>query len=209
MSFFDFHHHSFTTQFGIYNLKLGEKPIERLFSAGIHPNTISDNIEEDFIWLREVSQHLECVSIGECGLDGLINVDEKLQEEVFTRQIYWANEIKKPIIIHCVRKFHRLSSFQKLAKVPMIVHGFNKRKSIGDDLLQNQFYLSFGRSVLYDVNLQAFLIDFPIDRMFLETDSAALDHKDLYEKVADLKNIDLEDLTQKIKENLQNIQISI
>ena len=91
----------------------------------------------------------------------------------------------------------------------MIVHGFNKRKSIGYDLLQNQFYLSFGRSVLYDVNLQAFLIDFPIDRMFLETDSAAFDLKDLYEKVADLKNIYLEDLTQKIKENLQNIQISI
>ena len=91
----------------------------------------------------------------------------------------------------------------------MIVHGFNKRKSIGDDLLQNQFYLSFGKSVLYDVNLQAFLIDFPIDRMFLETDSAAFDLKDLYEKVADLKNIYLEDLTQKIKENLQNIQISI
>ena len=76
-------------------------------------------------------------------------------------------------------------------------------------MLHNQFYLSFGKSVLYDVNLQAFLIDFPLNKIFLETDSAALDLKDLYEKVADLKNIDLEDLTQKIKENLQNIQISI
>lgn len=209
MSFFDFHHHTFTTEFGVYNLKLGEKPVDRLFSAGIHPNAISNNIEEDFLWLQEVSQYEECFSIGECGLDGLLNIEEKLQEEVFERQIYWANEIKKPLVIHCVRKFHRLPYFKKIAKVPMIVHGFNKRKSIGDDLLQNQFYLSFGKSVLYDVNLQAFLLDFPLNKMFLETDSAAFDLKDLYEKVAGLKNIELEYLTQKIKENLQNLQISI
>lgn len=208
MRFFDFHHHNFTTEFGIYNLNFGEIPPSHLFSAGIHPNAITGNIDEYFAWLQEISKSKNCVAIGECGLDGLIKIDQKLQEEVFERQIQWANEIKKPLIIHCVRKFHRLSHFKKLAEVPMIIHGFNKKKTIGEELLNNDYYLSFGKSVLYDVNLQEFLKEFPINQLFLETDSAAFDLAELYQKVATLKNIDLEVLTQTIKKNLQILKIS-
>ena len=91
----------------------------------------------------------------------------------------------------------------------MIVHGFNKRKTIGDDLLKNGFCLSFGKSVLYNVNLQVFLRDFPTDKLFLETDSSDFEIKELYQKVAGLKNISLEDLSQKIRENLHNLEIPI
>ena len=91
----------------------------------------------------------------------------------------------------------------------MIVHGFNKRKSIGDDLLKNGFCLSFGKSVLYNVNLQDFVKHLPIEKLFLETDSADFEIKELYQKVADLKNMRLEDLSEKIKNNLQNLQIPI
>ena len=139
----------------------------------------------------------------------MIEVDEDLQEEVFERQIYWANEINKPLIIHCVRRFSRLLHFQKIAKVPMILHGYNKRKTIGEDLLKHQFYLSFGKSVLYNVNLQDFLRHLPLERMFLESDSAYFEIEELYHKVASLKNMEMNELTQKIRENLQNIKISI
>jgi TatD DNase family protein len=91
----------------------------------------------------------------------------------------------------------------------MIVHGFNKRNTIGQDLQMHDFYLSFGESVLYNVNLQEFLRNFPIDRIFLETDSADFEIEELYQKVATLKNIELQELVQKIKKNLQNIEISI
>ena len=190
-------------------MKFNEVPPQSFFSAGIHPNAVSNDFDEKFIWLQQVSAHENCVAIGECGLDGLINVDEKLQEKAFLAQIEVANSVKKPLIIHCVKRFSQLLPFRKVSKVPMIVHGFNKRKTIGDDLLKNGFCLSFGKSVLYNVNLQDFVKHLPIEKLFLETDSADFEIKELYQKVADLKNMRLEDLSKKIKNNLQNLQIPI
>lgn len=209
MNLFDFHHHHSSGKNGIYNLKCGDTVPEGLFSAGIHPNAIGENTADDFVWLKNIIRHDRCVAIGECGLDALISTDEKLQEEVFARQIDYANEIRKPIIVHCVRKFHRLSHFEKLSKVPMIVHGFNKRKTVGDDLLKNDFFLSFGKSVLYDVNLQNFFREVPLNKIFMETDSAEFHLPELYEKAAVLKNMTLENFVSEIYNNLHTLKIPI
>ena len=209
MNFFDFHHHDADRKSGIYNLKFNEEIPEIFFSAGIHPKSLSDGLEKQLIWLQEISVAENCVAIGECGLDGLIDVDEELQEKAFQAQIEIANSVKKPLIIHCVKTFSQLLQFRKMSKVPMIIHGFNKRKTIGDDLLKNGLCLSFGKSVLYNVNLQDFVKHLPIEKLFLETDSADFEIKELYQKVADLKNMRLEDLSKKIKNNLQNLQIPI
>ena len=209
MGFFDFHHHDAGKNLGIYNLKFNEIPPENCFSAGIHPDAVADDFEEKLNWLRDISAHKNCVAIGECGLDGLIDVDEKLQQKAFLAQIEIANSLQKPLIIHCVKRFSQLLQFRKIAKVPMIVHGFNKRKTIGDDLLKNGLCLSFGKSVLYNVNLQDFVKHLPIEKLFLETDSADFEIKELYQKVADLRNMRLEDLSKKIKNNLKNLQIPI
>ena len=209
MNFFDFHHHDADRKSGIYNLKFNEEIPENFFSAGIHPNALSDGLEKQLLWLQEISVAENCVAIGECGLDGLIDVDEESQEKAFQAQIEIANSVKKPLIIHCVKRFSQLLKFRKMSKVPMIVHGFNKRKTIGDDLLKNGLCLSFGKSVLYNVNLQDFVKHLPIEKLFLETDSADFEIKELYQKVADLKNMRLEDLSKKIKNNLKNLQIPI
>ena len=209
MNFFDFHHHDADRKSGIYNLKFNEEIPEIFFSAGIHPKSLSDGLEKQLIWLQEISVAENCVAIGECGLDGLIDVDEESQEKAFQAQIEIANSVKKPLIIHCVKRFSQLLKFRKMSKVPMIVHGFNKRKTIGDDLLKNGLCLSFGKSVLYNVNLQDFVKHLPIEKLFLETDSADFEIKELYQKVADLRNMRLEDLSKKIKNNLKNLQIPI
>ena len=203
MKFFDFHQHHSKNNFGIYNLEFEEAPTNGWFSAGIHPAIISENFEIQFSWLKEISQNKNCVAIGECGLDGLIKADEKLQEEVFLKQIEWANEIQKPLIIHCVRRFPQLISLSKKAKVPLIVHGFNKKKSIGEDLLKNQFYLSFGKSLLENVNLQNFLEEISLENIFLETDDADFEIEKLYQKVSEIKNISKENLLKTIDENLK------
>lgn len=209
MGFFDFHHHDAAKNLGIYNLKFNEIPPENYFSAGIHPDAVADDFEEKLNWLLKISAHKNCVAIGECGLDGLIDVEAKLQQKAFLAQIEIANSLQKPLIIHCVKRFSQLLQVRKMTKVPMIVHGFNKRKTIGDDLLKNGLCLSFGKSVLYNVNLQDFVKHLPIEKLFLETDSADFEIKELYQKVADLKNMRLEDLSKKIKNNLQNLQIPI
>ena len=203
MKIFDFHHHHLSKEFGIYNLEFNESLPKSWFSAGIHPAKIAENYKTQLTWLEDISSHEKCLAIGECGLDGLIKVDEKLQQEVFLEQINIANDIQKPLIIHCVRRFPEVISLSKKAKVPMIIHGFNKKTSIGEELLRNQFYLSFGKSLLENVNLQNFLREISLDKIFLETDDADFEIEKLYQNVSEIKNISEENLRQIIHENLK------
>ena len=207
MEFFDFHHHQPEKKNGIYNLNFLETTTENYFSAGIHPNKSENISEEDILWLEEIAQHKNCVAIGECGLDGLINIPRENQEKIFKFQIQLANKIRKPLIIHCVRRYSQVVSLLKNAEVPVIFHGYNRKKSIGEELLKHEFYLSFGKSVLHDVNLQQFVKDFPLEKTFLETDSADFDLEMLYKKVAELKNLPLKDLKNQIYQNLKIFNI--
>lgn len=207
MNLFNFHHHTLGNFYGIYNLELGENVPESYFSVGIHPKDIDENWEKHFEAFKKISLLDNCLAIGECGLDALIDIDANLQKTVFERQILWANEIQKPVIIHCVKWFQELIPFQKLAEVPLIIHGFNKKKSVADEMLKHGFFLSFGKSVLYNLSLQSILKEIPIDKIFLETDDADFDIAELYQKVSEIKEISLEELQKKISENLQSINV--
>ena len=116
MILFDFHHHKSNNSYGIYNLNQEEALPEHYFSIGIHPKNIDKNWPKHFEKIKEISLQKNCVAIGECGLDALIDVNEDLQKKIFEAQILWANEINKPVIIHCVRRFHELVPFQKISK---------------------------------------------------------------------------------------------
>ncbi|WP_374460482.1 TatD family hydrolase [Chryseobacterium taeanense] len=206
MDFFDFHHHKKNVRNGIYNLDFEQIPTGSPYSIGIHPKDIDVNaIDKQFSWIQSMI-FKNCFAIGECGLDSFVDIDPKIQEEVFLIQIKLANEIKKPIIIHCVRKFYEVISCKKYAEQPMIIHGFNKKQSIAEDLLKNNFYLSFGKAVLYNLSLQNTLKIVPLDKIFLETDNDDFNIEELYTKVAELKGISLEILNKQIAENLETIQ---
>jgi len=206
MDFFDFHHHKKNISAGIYNLDIEKTPPDFYFSAGIHPQDIQpENIDNQMKCLKSVINE-NCFAIGECGLDGLVSVDMKIQEEVFLRQIKLANELKKPLIIHCVRKFYEVISFRKKSEQAMIIHGFNKKQSVADDLLKNNFYLSFGKAVLYHLSLQDTLKTVPLDKLFLETDNDDFNIEELYQKVSEIKEISIERLQQQIVENLETIK---
>lgn len=206
MDFFDFHHHKKNISFGVYNVNIGEIPHEHPYSIGIHPKDIKINaVENQFQWLRShISE--SCFAIGECGLDSFVTIDQRIQEDVFLRQIKVSNEFKKPLIIHCVRKFYEVISFRKKAEQAMIIHGFNKKQSIAEDLLKNNFYLSFGKAVLYNLSLQEILKTVPLDKIFLETDNDDFVIRELYQKVSEIKGISLERLNEQIIENLETIK---
>lgn len=206
MDFFDFHHHKKNIPNGIYNLNIEQIPPDVPYSVGIHPKDIDvNNLDNQFKWMKNMIFE-NCFAIGECGLDSFAEAEEKIQEEVFLRQIRFANEVKKPIIIHCVRKFYEVISFKKYTEQPMIIHGFNKKERIAEDLLKNNFYLSFGKAVLYNLSLQNTLKITPLDKIFLETDNDDFSIEELYEKVSEIKGISLENLNKQISENLETIK---
>lgn len=206
MDFFDFHHHTKNILYGIYNLEQGAVPPESPYSIAIHPKDIvADSLEEQFGWLTSnISEN--CLAIGECGLDSMVSIPQKIQEEVFLRHIRISNEVRKPMIIHCVRKFYEVISFKKKAEQALIIHGFNKKQRIANDLLSNNFYLSFGKAVLYHLSLQDVVRNTPLDKIFLETDNESFNIEELYLKVSELKGISLEQLNEHILENLDTIK---
>ena len=127
------------------------------------------------------------------------------QERVFEAQILWANEVYKPVIVHCVRRFSELLRFSKIAKTPIIVHGFNKKKNIADELLKKGFYLSLGKALLYSESLQGLAKDLPLERVFLETDVWEGEVSLLYEQFARLRDISIEVLQEQIKKNIKEV----
>ncbi|KQS89931.1 TatD family hydrolase [Chryseobacterium sp. Leaf394] len=206
MSYFDFHHHKQNFANGIYNLELFQTVPEMPFSAGIHPKDIDENnLSLQIEWLKE-SINENCFAIGECGLDSMVSATAEVQNKVFLEQINIANELKKPLIIHCVKRFSELIPFRKKSEFPMILHGFNKKQSVADSLLSNNFYLSFGKAVLYNLSLQNTLKNAPLDRLFLETDDADFSIEELYYKVSEIKNITTENLQDQIFVNLETIK---
>lgn len=202
MKYFDFHHHHKNIKNGIYNLPLFGKTRDFPFSAGIHPKDIAENNEDAFSWLKEISKDPNCWIIGECGLDGLINVNIEQQNEVFHKQIEIGNKINKPIVIHCVKKHYELIPFRKMAKTPMIVHGFNKNRVVAEALLKEDFLLSFGKAVLHNVSLQEIVKNIPSQNFFLESDDADFDIQLLYQKVAKIRGGSVETITNQINKNL-------
>lgn len=206
MQYFDFHHHK-RYQFGIYNLHFTEDRFNSFFSAGLHPKDIDENFEYNLKIIEKMANEKQCIAIGECGLDSLALADDNLQEKVFEWHIKLANQLRKPIIIHCVRRFSQILHYKKLAKTPFIIHGYNKKKSIVKDLLDAGCYISFGHAILSSPTIQNIVKNIPLDKIFLETDDKIIDIQLIYEKVAELKSISIENIKLQINSNLDTIGI--
>ena len=127
--FFDVHTHT-ATKGGILNVfPTQEVSKDQLFSVGIHPWHLSD-LDHQKQSLQTLALNSNCLAIGECGLDRFCDSDFNLQKEVFDFQIDLANQINKPLIIHCVKAFETVLPMLKKVKVPVILHGFNQKEHI-------------------------------------------------------------------------------
>jgi TatD DNase family protein len=178
-------------------------------SAGIHPWHISEkNQKLQIEKLRQLAQYQDVKFIGECGLDRLKGSPLPLQEELFIKQIRLAEEVKKPLIIHCVRCFNELISIKKIVrpKVPMILHGFNNNIQIAQSMLEKGFYLSLGAAILQEnSNASQVLSHIPIEKLFLETDDKNISIQKVYEQASFLLNIPINTLEDAIFANYLEI----
>ena len=201
------HQQEIKSEFVIQNLLKDFNQLLSLgyYSAGLHPWYLeSQNWKQQLVEIKKISTAENILALGECGLDKVCKTDFKLQQEVFITQILWANEINKPLIIHCVRAFSEVGALLKKYnnKVPVIFHGFNKSAGISKDILNDGHYLSFGNSILLPRNKVIFE-KIPLERIFFETDQTNISIEEIYKEAAAIKNISLETLSLQIKKNVQ------
>lgn len=208
MKYFNLHTHTFTNNDEILEL-VNQYPWEfddsnPEYSIGIHPWYIDvSRLEKDLKFIEEKIQLKNCLAIGECGLDKRIEIPMDLQIEVFEKQLALAEKYQHPVVIHCVAAFQELIEIKKRNKinVPMIIHGFSKNKQLAQQLLDNGFYISFGKYLIKNPELKAVFQSIPNDRFFLETDTIEEGIQAVYELAAKYKSIDLDTLQNVITQN--------
>ena len=179
-----------------------------LYSFGVHPWKIGKDVNEVLEEMDTVCRNRRCLAVGECGLDKLIDTDFDLQQKIFCEQIQIANEVEKPLIIHCVKAFNELiACLKKLdCKVPVIIHGFNNNKNIADDLLKQGYILSFGKALMDEgSNAQEVLKNVGRKNFFIETDDAKVSIRDIYKKASEILGIEENILQEQLKNNYQRV----
>lgn len=173
------------------------------YSIGLHPWYITANWEKEFEQLKHYASHPHVKAIGECGLDKICQTDFQFQQGVFAQQIQLANEINKPLIIHCVKAYDEVLQQLKKAQAPAIFHGFNKSKELALQIIHAGHYLSFGNA-LQQPHMQEVLKALPPEKIFLETDDRDVSIASIYELAAKVFSIDELSLSLQLYKNAKH-----
>ncbi len=215
--FLNFHTHNFPPtpqEKSIYNLliqdirRFGEVENNWL-SVGIHPwYAHSEDWQSQLTAVEQVAGHKNVLAIGECGLDRGISLPLATQLAILTAQLKLAERLQKPVIIHCVRAFNELLQWKKQVKpsVPLIVHGFNNKPEIMQQLLANGFYFSLGTALFKpESNAVKVLKIIPLSRLFLENDDRNTPIEKIYEAAAVQLEIPISALKNQIWTNFATV----
>jgi len=176
-------------------------------SMGLHPWYLdAEKLDQEIENLAKYSVKPEVLAIGECGLDKLCATGWALQLEAFQKQITLAHALGKPMIIHCVKAYNEVLAQLKSVEVPVIFHGINNKLSIIQPVIDRGFYLSFGRSLLSfnEATLRTFKST-PLEQVFLETDDADVDIKEIYKSASRIKNISEKEIVLQLEKNFLNL----
>lgn len=226
MIYFDIHSHQppvHSEDVAIISVDLGEKQapnpldaalrssdatllVSSYYSAGIHP------WHPDMRLLPVVRRYASLpavVAIGETGLDKVRAAtphEWELQQSLFEVHIRLSEEVKKPLIIHCVKAWDELLHIRKVTgpTLPWIIHGFRGKATLATQLLNAGLYLSFGPLHHPDALKAAWTVR----RLVAETDDKVIDIREVYKQIANELNIPLTTLSQEI-DRILRVQLKI
>ncbi len=193
-------------------------------SQGIHPHEAKFFTEEIIKKIKANSKNSKVVAIGEIGLDYYYNRSPKeIQIKAFEEQLQLAVELNLPVIIHS-RDAEKdtisiLKNFSNSLIKKGVIHSFTSKESLANFAINEKFYLGFNGIITFKnaSNVQKAVNNTPIDSIIIETDSPFLtpapyrgkENAPYYlplvaEKIAELKNIPIEQVLRKIYKNSCN-----
>ncbi|QVY64031.1 TatD family hydrolase [Polaribacter sp. Q13] len=213
MLFFDVHTHSMCADqhvFSILNKYPNATNFSKPFSIGIHPWYIKEEtVEQDLLIVSLQLQHKNCLALGECGLDKISETNFELQKAIFKKQVLLSEKYKKPLIIHCVKAHQVIIEIKKELKPTQtwVLHGFNKNIEIAKSLLKNGVVLSIGAAIIKNNKLQKVISEISLSSFVLETDAAEIEIQEVYQKIATIRNIEIEELVSIMNKNFKEIFI--
>jgi TatD DNase family protein len=179
-----------------------------IYSVGIHPWYIDENrLAADLDCIAEKLQLAPCLALGECGLDKRIDIPLTIQMSVFRKQLEIVKLTNKPVVLHCVAAYEEIIAIKNEMKIenPMIIHGFSKNIHVAQSLLNNGFYLSFGKYLMRNQELEKVLKFAPENKILFETDTIEESIHIVYEKAAAVKEISIAEMKAIVFDNFSRI----
>ena len=212
-----------------YNIESSIKAIEiankydNIYATvGISPNDLESEINLEKI--ESLAQNKKVVAIGEIGLDYYWNKENKdLQRDIFLKQIEIANKLELPISIHTREAvYDTLDILKNKIKVKNngIFHCCPLNVELIKEAIKLGFYISFSGNVTFknSKNADKCIETVPKEKLLIETDSPYMTpephrgkrNNSIYvklvaQKIADVKNMSLEDVAKITLENAERI----
>ena len=191
-------------------------------TIGIHPHESKNfkSINKNAI-IKYKKESKKIIGVGETGLDFYYNhSDKNIQKKVFLEHIEAAVDLDIPLIVHSRSAekdtFEILKSYMKNTKLKTIVHCFTGSKNFANKLIDIGCYISVSGIITFknSVDLSKTILDIPIERLLVETDSPYLSpspnrgksNEPSYiihtvKKLSEIKNIDIQTVRQKTTNN--------
>ena len=201
-------------------LELASK-YENVYGAlGIHPDNIIENINETINLIEENINNKKIIAIGEIGLDYYHNKDNKTEQINLLETFFkLAEQYNIPVIIHNRDATDDLLKLLKKYHIRGIIHCFSGSTETAKEYIKLGFKLGIGGVLTFkNSRLKDTLKEIPLSNILLETDSPYLTpaplrgipNEPMYLKfIADelsiIYNISLEDLSNKLEENFNEV----
>lgn len=184
-------------------------------SVGIHPLR-AENSRVNSIF--ELATSHKVVAVGEIGLDcGENGYDSNLvyekQKEIFIKQIYIANELKQPVIIHSNNTNKVILEIFRTVrpKYGCVFHCFQPDLEDLRKIIEYGYYISFAGRITSKDNLEVAKL-VPENRFLVETDSPYLEpvNRTVYinqviNKIADVREASPEEIIRITNENTKRL----
>ena len=213
--FIDIHTHNETPKEGVLKIvNLGlEKPCpaEGYYSFGIHPwdlDSTDFQLNESLLKLKERLLSPQAIALGEAGLDKMHPESLERQIIAFEQQITIAEDLQLPLIIHDVRCHNEIVALRKKhqARQPWILHGFNGTEQDIQQLTSQGIYISVGEALMHpERKISKAINTIDLDSLFFETDTAEIEVREIYEKAAEMLEMPLDALKERIFCNFARI----
>jgi len=160
-----------------FAVSLSEKYPYIYAAVGIHPEDVDKN--EDINEIKKLASHKKVVAIGEIGLDyHYDNTNKELQQKYFKEQLYLANELNLPVVVHDRDAHKDILDTLKSIKIKNtgVVHCFSGSVEMAKELLKLGYYLGFDGPITFKNAKTAIevLQYIPLDRILIETDAPYL-----------------------------------
>ena len=203
-------------------ISLAEENSSVWASVGIHPNDASQG--ETLAEFESTAEHPRVVAIGETGLDFFRdNSRAECQETLLQDSIALAKNSRKPLIIHC-----RNAEEQTLAilekcnakEVGGVFHCYSASLDFAKKLEQVNFLVSFTGILTFKKAdaLRETVREIPLSRILLETDAPYMAPEPfrgkpsepmhvyyIAKKIAEIKDISLEEVARETSENAERL----